>query len=115
MRLHKGYDLKKCLDAIPHSNAVVLSERGKPVRPGRYFESFEGDMLCIIGGFSSGDFKSDVYAKIPEVISICDRSLMVWTVTSEILVGYEEALLRSKAARETSAEMVPSRNRSKSF
>lgn len=51
----------------------------------------EDDFVCIIGGFPEGDFLSNVYELVEEKISIYDGLLKVWTVVSEILVGYEKA------------------------
>lgn len=91
LRLSEDYSFKRCLDEIPHSKAIVLSEQGKKVRLGQYLHGKE-DLLCVIGGFSKGDFRSDVYSGADEVISIYEEPLTVWTVASELIVNYENAL-----------------------
>ncbi len=91
LKLNEGYSFKRCLDEIPHSEVIVLSEQGKRVRLNQHF-SGKKDLLCVIGGFSRGDFRSDVYSGADEVISIFEEPLTVWTVTSELIVNYENAL-----------------------
>lgn len=91
LKLNEDYSFKRCLDEIPHSKVVVLSEQGKRTRLSQYFNGNE-DLLCVIGGFSKGDFRSDVYSGADEVISIFEEPLTVWTVTSELIVNYENAL-----------------------
>jgi rRNA small subunit pseudouridine methyltransferase Nep1 len=91
MELKEGYSFKKCLEEIPHSEVAVLSEQGKRVRLNQYLLG-KMDILCVIGGFSRGDFKSDVYSVADEIISIFEEPLTVWTVASELIVNYENAL-----------------------
>lgn len=91
LELNEGYTFKRCLDEIPHSEVIVLSEQGKRVRLDQHLRG-KGDLLCVIGGFSKGDFRSDVYSGADEVISIFEEPLTVWTVTSELIVNYENAL-----------------------
>ncbi|MDM7912635.1 MAG: hypothetical protein QUS09_06005 [Methanotrichaceae archaeon] len=91
LELNEGYPLRRCLEEIPHSEVIVLSEQGKRVRLKEHF-SGKDDLLCVIGGFSRGDFRSDVYSEADEVISIFEEPLTVWTVESELIVNYENAL-----------------------
>ncbi len=91
LMLHKDYSFERCIEVIPHSRVVVLSPDGEKVRLKSYFKGSE-DMLCIVGGFSKGDFKSDVRSNADEIISIYDESLTAWTVVSELIVNYENAL-----------------------
>jgi rRNA small subunit pseudouridine methyltransferase Nep1 len=93
LKLSEGYSFKRCLDEIPHSEVVVFSEQGKRIRLSQYFRGKE-DLLCVIGGFSKGDFISDVYSGTDEVISIFEEPLTVWTVESELIVNYENALMK---------------------
>jgi rRNA small subunit pseudouridine methyltransferase Nep1 len=91
LRLHKNYSFERCLEEIPHRKVVVLSQEGKEVRLNGYFKGYE-DILCVIGGFSKGDFNSDVQSKADEIISIYEEPLTVWTVASEIIVNYENSI-----------------------
>ncbi|MBN1538685.1 MAG: hypothetical protein JW939_00955, partial [Candidatus Thermoplasmatota archaeon] len=48
-------------------------------------------IICLVGGFSSGDFRSDVH-KISDVkMTLPGGLLKVWTVISELLVGFRAA------------------------
>ncbi|MCX8173308.1 MAG: 16S rRNA methyltransferase [Thermoplasmata archaeon] len=95
LRLMPDYTFEKCLNSIPHDRTVVLSPTGKPVLPDRYFKEVRAEnLLCVIGGFPEGDFLSNVYPLADEVISISDQTLTVWTVLSELLVNYENAIRR---------------------
>jgi len=91
LRLHRGYGIQKCLDFIPHTRLVVLSEEGERVRLDRYFSLQQEEILCVIGGFSKGDFQSNLGQKADQVISIYEESLTVWSVASELIVNYENS------------------------
>jgi rRNA small subunit pseudouridine methyltransferase Nep1 len=91
LRIHKNYSFERCLEEIAHRKVAVLSQEGKEVRLGGYFNGPE-DILCVIGGFSKGDFNSDVRSKADEIISIYGEPLTVWTVASELIVNYENAI-----------------------
>jgi rRNA small subunit pseudouridine methyltransferase Nep1 len=69
---------------------VVLSQEGRKVRLAEYMQG-KPDLLCLIGGFSRGKFRSDV-ERAGEAISIFDQPLTAWTVASQIIVNYENAL-----------------------
>ena len=51
----------------------------------------EKDLNIFIGGFSDGDFTSDVYSRI-ESFSIFDDELTIWTVACKIVGTYENIL-----------------------
>ncbi|MFO8050638.1 MAG: 16S rRNA methyltransferase [Thermoplasmatota archaeon] len=46
------------------------------------------ELICIIGGFSTGGFRSDVSAEEGRMISLPGGQLKVWTVVSELLVNF---------------------------
>jgi rRNA small subunit pseudouridine methyltransferase Nep1 len=91
LKLNQDYSFKRCLDEIAHSRVIVLSERGKREK---LFQRFKGeeDLLCVIGGFPRGDFNSDVYSGTDDIISVFDEPLTAWTVASELIVNYENAI-----------------------
>lgn len=79
-------ELIKKLDVTPlllHPNAgnAKLSER------------LNKDSTVIIGGFSEGDFRSDLKS-IKDRISIYSKELMGWTVEIEVIVNYERSVLK---------------------
>jgi rRNA small subunit pseudouridine methyltransferase Nep1 len=90
LRLRPHFPLQRCIQEIPHSQAVVLSQEGRGVRLAQYLQG-RTDLLCLIGGFSKGEFRSDV-RRAGEAISIFDQPLTAWTVASEIIVSYQNAL-----------------------
>lgn len=91
LKLSEGYSFKRCLEEIAHSEVVVLSEQGTRAKLSQRFQG-KKDLLCVIGGFPRGDFRSDVYSGADDVISVFDEPLTAWTVTSELIVNYENAL-----------------------
>ncbi|MEA3557743.1 MAG: hypothetical protein U9R75_00645, partial [Candidatus Thermoplasmatota archaeon] len=52
------------------------------------FESGKDEIICIIGGFSSGGFRSDLSGLDGVSISLRGEELKVWTVVSEVLVTF---------------------------
>ncbi len=72
-------------DEVGHK--VVLSPKGEKKDPTEFFSRAE-DYVVVIGGFPEGDFVSPVYKWAENVISISERLMKPWSVTSEILVGY---------------------------
>ncbi len=51
----------------------------------------EKDLNVFIGGFSDGDFTSDVYSKL-DAFSMYDEELTIWTVAWKIIGTYENIL-----------------------
>ena len=56
-------------------------------------EVLEEEVVCIIGGFPSGDFLSPVYEMVDEKICIYDEMLPAWIVEMEAIVAYEKKFL----------------------
>ncbi len=77
--------LKTLVDKIG-VRSILLSERGKLVNSKNY--KFPEDVVIIIGGFSSGDFLSNV-SFTDEQISIYPGTLMAWVAGYEIITCYE--------------------------
>jgi len=93
LEVREGFSFERCLQEIRPSWTVVMSEGGEP---GRLEERFRkrSDLLCVIGGFPRGDFRSDVLAHADLVVSLYEQPLTAWTVASEVIVNYENALDR---------------------
>jgi rRNA small subunit pseudouridine methyltransferase Nep1 len=83
-----GFDA--AMDSIDPDITVALSPDGERGALQDLFSEYGPDknICCIIGGFTMGDFRSDIYKKADEKISIHDATLKVWTVTSEVLSAY---------------------------
>lgn len=76
---------------------AILSPGGNPVDVGEYVsEHAGGDLVCIIGGFSDGDFISNIDEIPGDKISIYKGELKVWTVAAEILANWRLANAVSK-------------------
>ncbi len=68
-------------------NQILLSPRGIPWKIADVFHG-AGDQSVIIGGFSQGDFISDVYS-LGSGISIYPDELTIWSVAMECICQYE--------------------------
>ncbi len=73
--------------SIAGGEPILLSPRGIPRKISEVFHG-EGDKAVIIGGFSQGDFISDVYS-LGSGISIYPDELTIWSVAMESICQYE--------------------------
>ncbi len=95
LQISEDCSFKRCLEEVEHSEVIVLSEQGRKEKPSQLFKGcFNGrdNPLCVVGGFSRGDFRSDVYSHADDIVSIFDEPLTAWTVASELVVNYENAI-----------------------
>jgi len=67
---------------------VALSPKGTGKLGGLFKHGLDEDVVCMIGGFPSGDYTTPVYENADECISLGSEMLTIWTVASEILVRY---------------------------
>ncbi|MCL4330019.1 MAG: 16S rRNA methyltransferase [Candidatus Thermoplasmatota archaeon] len=77
-------------DAVISTGAdanIILAPGPGRSRP-MEFLSRKGTLNVIIGGFTEGDYASDI-SEMGEKFSIFEDELTIWTVASEILVSYE--------------------------
>jgi rRNA small subunit pseudouridine methyltransferase Nep1 len=77
-----------------HADVVIaFSKEGKLIPLPQYFSELKKqkkrDLLCVVGGFPSGSFHTDLTAVTTECLSLYREMLPAWTVASEILVNYE--------------------------
>ena len=86
-------ETKKTLAAVlakaPHDRLLVLDPVGAAKRPSELFSEAdeELDVVALIGGFPSGDFRSEI-PREAERVSIHPEPLTVWTVAAELLANY---------------------------
>ncbi|MEM0156600.1 MAG: 16S rRNA methyltransferase [Thermoplasmataceae archaeon] len=73
--------------SVAGGEPILLSPRGIPGKISEVFHG-EGDKAVIIGGFSQGDFISDVYS-LGAGISIYPDELTIWSVAMESICQYE--------------------------
>jgi len=69
---------------------LAFSKTGTPTTLSDYFKVHQNkNIVCLIGGFPSGSFHTDIKTITTEILSLYPEMLPVWTVTSEVLVNYE--------------------------
>lgn len=87
LKIHEG-DVTELLRLSGAEKPIVLSPKGKDVSVTTLLENSEYNPCVIIGGFSEGDFRSDVYS-LGEPYSIFQEELTIWSVAMEIIAQYE--------------------------
>ena len=94
MEMQRNRPLASIIKEAKPDAVIALSPEGAPVKLAQYLTKFpqEKNVVCIIGGFPHGDFKSPAYALASEKISISDELLTGWTVASELIVNYENSI-----------------------
>lgn len=97
IEIFKNRTLEKIIKEEIYDHLIIFSSKGKKIKLASYFKDVKDrnfkNILCIIGGFPSGDFHFDFSKFSNEMFSIFDDQLTVWTVTNEILVNYENTFL----------------------
>jgi rRNA small subunit pseudouridine methyltransferase Nep1 len=92
LSLQENISLAQVIDQQQADVVVALSKDGKSVMLQEYFKGLKKQkkhhLLCIIGGFPSGQFHTDINTIATEVISLYPEMLPAWTVASELLVNY---------------------------
>ncbi|MBI2077499.1 MAG: 16S rRNA methyltransferase [Euryarchaeota archaeon] len=89
LTLEKKRPLDDVLKATPHERLIVLDPAGAAKPPRELFSQRdeESDVVALIGGFPSGDYRSPIPAGA-ERVSIHPDALAVWTVAGEVLAHY---------------------------
>ena len=91
--LHQNKTLKQVVDEAHADVVVAFSTNGTPLILHDYFTTLKKhkkkDIVCIIGGFPSGEFHADIKNIASECVSLYPEMLPAWTVASEVLVNYE--------------------------
>jgi len=94
LRIEEGWSLQRVLDEQTEGPRIAMSEEGRRVRPHAYFAeryAASRDLVCVLGGFPKGDFRSPVRDLVDEIVSIYPDPLSVWTVQSEIMSAWQDA------------------------
>lgn len=75
---------------------LLFHKNGKKSDLEHYFEELhqkgKKDVLCVIGGFPEGDFRSSIVDTADDVLSLCDKELVAWTVVNKAIVCYENTV-----------------------
>jgi rRNA small subunit pseudouridine methyltransferase Nep1 len=92
LSLQEHVSLKQVIEESHADSVIALSSEGTPVVLQQYFSTLKKQkkqhLLCIVGGFPSGQFHADIKTIANEIISLYSEMLPAWTVASEILVNY---------------------------
>ncbi|HWG89679.1 MAG TPA: 16S rRNA methyltransferase [Candidatus Thermoplasmatota archaeon] len=94
LKIEEGWTLERVLAEKTTGPRIALSEEGRKVRPIQYFaerKAANPDLVCVLGGFPKGNFRSPVSRLVDETISIYPDPLSVWIVQYEILSAWEDA------------------------
>ncbi len=90
LELRRGVSLEALVSALKPDEVLVMNPNGEELDlPGRFASAKGERIVVIIGGFSKGDFKSDLSKLKPVNISLGKRMLKVWTVTAKVLGAVE--------------------------
>ncbi len=87
LKLRNG-NVDDLLSLAGAENVKVLSPTGERTEIRSIFEDGQADQTVIMGGFSEGDYRSDIYS-LGSAFSIFDEELTIWTVASELIAQYE--------------------------
>lgn len=110
LELRENVPLETLVAALRPDEVLVLAPEGEQVPLHEKFASIKGErVVVIIGGFSKGDYRSDL-SKFPHTkVSLGPRLLKVWTVTSKILcaISFAPILAELKPARPSRPRRAP--------
>jgi len=97
LKLQSNQSLQQLVDEATADHVIACSRTGKTTNLHNYLTELKKQqphhIVCIIGGFPSGTFHTDMTTITPHVLSLYKEMLSVWTVASEVLVNYEVAAL----------------------
>ena len=90
LELRQGIKLDALVAALKPDEIVVMSAEGEETPLAEKFASIKAERVAVIvGGFSKGDYRSDVSKFKASKISLGKRMMKVWTVASKILSAIE--------------------------
>ncbi len=73
---------------------ILFTRKGRKTNVARLHEVMEDDVVCIIGGFPSGYFLTELENMVDAIVSIYDDMLTAWTVAMEAIAAYERFKFR---------------------
>ena len=92
LSLRQNISLKQAIEQVQADVIITFSKDGSSVILSDYFKELQKQkkrhLLCVIGGFPSGKFHTDLKTIATDNFSLCSEMLPAWTVASEILVNY---------------------------
>lgn len=87
LKIHHG-SARDLTNLAGAKNLKVLSPTGERTGIRTFFSDGVADQTVIMGGFSEGDYSSDIYP-LASAFSIFDEELTIWTVANELIAQYE--------------------------
>lgn len=92
LELRQNVPLETLVNALKPDEVLVLTSEGENSSLMQKIGELKGErVVVIIGGFSKGDFRSDLSKIKHTKISLGQRQLKVWTVTSKALCAIDIA------------------------
>ena len=92
LSLRQNITLTQAIEEVQADVVISFSKEGSSVILPDYFKELKKQkkhhLLCIIGGFPSGAFHTDLTTITTAIFSLYPDMLPAWTVASEILVNY---------------------------
>ena len=92
LSLQQNIPLSQVVEQVQADVAIIFSKDGSSIFLPDYFKELKkqkkNHLLCIIGGFPSGDFHTDLKTITTDTFALYPDMLPAWTVASEILVNY---------------------------
>jgi rRNA small subunit pseudouridine methyltransferase Nep1 len=92
LSLRQNISLKQAIEQVQADIVITFSKDESSVILSDYFKELQKQkkrhLLCIIGGFPSGKFHTDLKTIATDNFSLYPEMLPAWTVASEILVNY---------------------------
>jgi rRNA small subunit pseudouridine methyltransferase Nep1 len=105
LELRSGVSLETLVAALKPDEVFVLDPTGKEESVERRCAPQEGKTIVIvIGGFSKGDFRSDLSKFKHEKISLGSRQQKVWTVTAKVLCAISHAARSGEVSKAPESE-----------
>lgn len=99
LELRQDVLLETLVKALKPDEIVVLASDGEHVPLVDKFASLKAERVAvIIGGFSKGDFRSDLSKLNVTRVSLGPRQLKVWTVTWKVLSAIDYAQKRAEVS-----------------
>jgi rRNA small subunit pseudouridine methyltransferase Nep1 len=92
LSLRQNIPLTHAIEQVHADVVITFSRDGSSVILPNFFNELKKQkkhhLLCIIGGFPSGNFHTDLRTITTDIFSLYPDTLPAWTVASEILVNY---------------------------
>ena len=90
LELRQGVELEPLVAALKPDAIIIMEPNGEETPLVEKFASIKAErVVVIVGGFSKGDYRSDVSKLKGTKVSLGKRMMKVWTVASKVLSAIE--------------------------